>query len=320
MSEAGISVPLYFITGFLGSGKTTLLNRVLEEATAKGMKIGVIINEWGQASVDSVVVQARDVEIEELNNGQVFCSCLSTDFIKVLSLYMERDLDAVVVETSGMANPMPMHKLLLDLKQVTGQHYDYKGMTALVDPDSFLDLVGAVNAIDEQILASHRIIINKIELATEEELAEVRAQIKKLNAKAEVVETSFAQIENFFDDPAEPEPSRPLFGFGGFSAPKPAYPRPLNHLLRTAEKLEAEPVKAFIAEVLPDALRVKGVYQGTDDEWYYADGVNDQVNVKPLDSTAKETLFVVIPKADKNLLAATEEAWKKHCAKPYTIS
>lgn len=319
MSENGISVPLYFITGFLGSGKTTLLNRVLEEATAKGMKIGVIINEWGQASVDSVVVQARDVEIEELNNGQVFCSCLSTDFIKVLALYAERDLDAVVVETSGMANPMPMHKLLLDLKQVTGQHYDYKGMTALVDPDSFLDLVGAVNAIDEQILASHRIIINKIELASEDELAEVRKKIKELNAKAEVVETSFAKIENFFDDPAEPAPSRPLFGFG-FSAPKPAYPRPLNHLLRTEEKLEVEQVKAFIAEVLPDALRVKGVYQGTDGEWYYADGVNDQVNVQPLDSTAKEVLFVVIPKADKNLLSATEEAWKRHCAKPYSIS
>ena len=95
------------IIGPSGSGKTTLLNRVLDEATAQGKKVGVIINEWGQASVDSVIVHARDVEIEELNNGQVFCSCLSSDFIKVLALYAKRDLDAVVVETSGIIAAAP---------------------------------------------------------------------------------------------------------------------------------------------------------------------------------------------------------------------
>ena len=79
-------VPLLFITGFLGSGKTTLLNRILDEAAAQGKKIGVIINEWGRVNIDSSLIRAKDIEIEELNDGQVFCSCLSGNFLEALVL------------------------------------------------------------------------------------------------------------------------------------------------------------------------------------------------------------------------------------------
>ena len=65
-------VPLLFITGFLGSGKTTLLNRILDEAAAQGKKIGVIINEWGRVNIASSLIRAKDIEIEELNDGQCF--------------------------------------------------------------------------------------------------------------------------------------------------------------------------------------------------------------------------------------------------------
>lgn len=320
MNDSNISVPLYFITGFLGSGKTTLLNRVLDEAAAQGKKTGVIINEWGQASVDAVIVRARDVEIEELNNGQVFCSCLSTDFIRVLALYAERDLDAVVVETSGMANPMPLHKLLLDLKQVTGQRYDYRGMTALVDPDSFLDLVGAINAVDEQILASRRIIINKIDLATESQLEEVRGKIRMLNPKAAIIETSFAKLDGFFDEPAEPVPSRPLFGFGPGQRGAETQQRPGNFLIKTSELLDGAKVEAFFREVLPGSLRVKGVFRGTDGEWHYADGVNEQILVQPLGYTARETLFVVIPRPNRDLKEPISKAWMTYCGVPFSLS
>lgn len=318
MSNSHISIPLYFITGFLGSGKTTLLNRVLEEANEQGKRIGVIINEWGQQSVDSVIVHARDVEIEELNNGQVFCSCLSTDFIKVLAQYAEKDLDAVVVETSGMANPMPLHKLLLDLQQVTGQHYDYKGMTALVDPDSFLELEGAINAVDEQIIASSRIIVNKIDLATEDKLREVIEKVRKLNATAKILQTSYAKMEGFFDPPDAPAPKRPLFGLD--SPAKAQLGRPGNFLVKTQKLLSPAQVEEFFRAVLPNALRVKGVFLGQDGTWYYADGVNSQVEIKPLGYTAKETLFVVIPHPSHNLRGTVRKAWLNSCGEGFSIS
>ena len=318
MSNSGISVPLYFITGFLGSGKTTLLNRVLDEATAQGKKVGVIINEWGQASVDSVIVHARDVEIEELNNGQVFCSCLSSDFIKVLALYAKRDLDAVVVETSGMANPMPLHKLLLDLQQMTGEHYSYEGMTALVDPDSFLDLVGSINAVDEQIIASSRIIINKIDLATPEELDTVREKIRKLNPSARVLETTYAKMNDFFDPAENPAPARPLFGLD--TQAKQPLGRPGNFLVKTEKTLAKKQVEGFFRDVLPGSLRVKGVFLAEDGVWYYADGVNDQIDIKPLGYTAKETIIVVIPHPSHEMRGTVRKSWLKHCGEGFTLS
>ena len=165
-------VPLLFITGFLGSGKTTLLNRILDEAAAQGKKIGVIINEWGRVNIDSSLIRAKDIEIEELNDGQVFCSCLSGNFLEALVLLAKRSLDVVIVETSGMANPFPLRNILCDLKRLTGGHYVYQGMIALIDPESFLDLVEDINAVEEQVIASQRIIINKIELADGETLAQ----------------------------------------------------------------------------------------------------------------------------------------------------
>ena len=70
-----------------------------------------------------------------------------------------------------MANPFPLRNILCDLKRLTGGHYVYQGMIALIDPESFLDLVEDINAVEEQIIASQRIIINKIELADGETLA-----------------------------------------------------------------------------------------------------------------------------------------------------
>ena len=320
MSQSGISVPLYIITGFLGSGKTTLLNRVLDEASSRGMKVGVIINEWGQASVDSAIVGARDVEIEELNNGQVFCTCLIGDFIKALKLYAERDLDAVVVETSGMANPLPLQRILEDVKKVTEGHYEYKGMTALIDPDSFLDLVGAIAAVDEQVIASQRIIINKVDLTSESDLEEVRSKIRQLNSKAQVMETSFARIEGFFDAATEAAPARPLFGFGPVPQGGEMNQRPGDFLIKTDDRLEQEKVQAFFNAVLPKSLRVKGVFKGKDDVWYYADGVNAQVQIQPLGYEAEGTFIVVIPRPNVDLKSAVRRAWMQHCGVCFTLS
>ena len=220
-------VPLLFITGFLGSGKTTLLNRILDEAAAQGKKIGVIINEWGRVNIDSSLIRAKDIEIEELNDGQVFCSCLSGNFLEALVLLAKRSLDVVIVETSGMANPFPLRNILCDLKRLTGGHYVYQGMIALIDPESFLDLVEDINAVEEQIIASQRIIINKIELADGETLARIRKKIRQLNPHAGIIETSYACVEGILDSSMhEVSTSSPLESKFVKRSAKESYTRP----------------------------------------------------------------------------------------------
>jgi len=311
-------IPLYFITGFLGSGKTTLLNHILDEARGRGMKLGVIINEWGQVGVDGELVSGSDFEIKELNDGQVFCSCLVVDFIKVLTLYAERDLDAVVVETSGMANPFPLKKLLLDLDRMTKASYAYHGMTALVDPENFLELVDVINAVEEQVLASQRVIINKIDLATPSSVAETRAKLQELNPKAEILETSYGKMADFFAAIGPVKPAAKSLAALGKMA-EYSYPRPTNHVIITNERVDPEKAAAFIREILPDALRVKGVLQAESGEWFYVDGVNDRVNYRPVKINGDDAKLVIIPKGGFNLMEQAENAWKKHCGTAFTI-
>ena len=78
-------VPLLFHYRVLGSGKTTLLNRILDEAAAQGKKIGVIINEWGRVNIDSGLIRAKDIEIEELNDGRFSAVAFPAIFWRLLS-------------------------------------------------------------------------------------------------------------------------------------------------------------------------------------------------------------------------------------------
>lgn len=317
MTAAGNSVPLFFITGFLGSGKTTLLNRLLDEAAARGKKIGVIINEWGRVNIDSSLLQTRDIEIKELNNGQVFCSCLSGNFVEALALYAAMPLDLVIVETSGMANPVPLRELLCDLERLTGAHYSYQGMTALVDPESFLDLAEVVNAVEEQIIASQRIIINKVDLADAETLGLVRGKIRQLNPTAEILETSYAQVEGFLD--ANP---LPLKGENPFvlRKVKTPYKRPTHYIVTTEESVSPEKAAAFVREILPDSLRVKGFVHDADRGWFYVDGVNDKVETKAMEVSGTVSKLVIIPKTGDALLPGLKSAWKGTCGVPFSLS
>ena len=214
----------------------------------------------------------------------------------------------------------PFKRILEDVKKVTEGHYEYKGMTALVDPDSFLDLVGAINAVDEQIIASQRIIINKVDLTSESDLEEVRGKIRLLNPKAQVVETSFAKIEGFFDAALNTAATRPLFGFGPMPQGADMNQRPGDFLIKTDDRLEQHKVESFFNAVLPQSLRVKGVFKGVDDVWYYADGVNDQVQVQPLGYDAEETFFVVIPRPNTDLRSAVSSFWSQNYGGRFTLS
>lgn len=306
-------VPLYIITGFLGSGKTTLLNRALAQAAEKGFKLGVIINEWGQVSIDSglVPITTGQIELKELNDGQIFCSCLAGDFIKALELFSQRDLDAVIVETSGMANPFPLKKMLHDLEAVTGSHFAFQGMTALVDPENFLELCGVINAVEEQVLGSNRVIINKIDLCTPEEISATRKKIEQINPAAEIIETSQAAIGDFFAKPKTGETSGKKFGLEAFANPAPEYPRPLNHVIERNKPLEPEKVAEFMAAMLPDVLRIKGIVEAPDGKVHYIDGVNDKVDDRVISSSARGAKIVIIPKRDLDVTDQAVKIWKQ---------
>ncbi|HLV09056.1 MAG TPA: GTP-binding protein, partial [Halanaerobiales bacterium] len=153
-----MSVKTYFITGFLGAGKTTLLNRLLDDL--HGKRVGVILNEFGQLNVDASLVDLNQyMKMAEINNGSIFCSCLSGSFVREVIKFSRLDLDYLLVESSGMSRPASIDAILRQVKEMNNTEIDYRGMIALVDASTFPEIHKTVNAVREQIVYSDLIII-----------------------------------------------------------------------------------------------------------------------------------------------------------------
>jgi G3E family GTPase len=194
-------IPVTVLTGFLGAGKTTLLNYILREK--HGRKIAVIENEFGEIGIDGGLVLESTEEIYEMTNGCVCCvGAVREDLVRIVRMLVERPdrLDHIIVETSGLADPYPVAQtFFLDdpiAKQVTLDAVvtmvDAKHIAAHLD-DLVLD--GSDNQAVDQIVCADRIVINKVDLVGPDEIASLTQRIRGLNATAEIVESSYAQID-----------------------------------------------------------------------------------------------------------------------------
>ncbi|GIL71418.1 hypothetical protein Vretimale_2715 [Volvox reticuliferus] len=197
--EAKSKIPITVVTGFLGAGKTTLINHIL--SANHGKKIAVIENEFGEVGIDDALVMESKEEIFEMNNGCVCCT-VRGDLIRILNKLIKRKgkFDAIMIETTGLANPGPVIQTffvddnikdacvldavltVVDAKHVM-QHLDD------VKPD------GVVNEAVQQVAFADKILLNKTDLVTAEELEEVRERIKHMNKPAEIIECKHSAVD-----------------------------------------------------------------------------------------------------------------------------
>jgi G3E family GTPase len=185
-------IPVTVLTGFLGSGKTTLLNRILTEQ--HGKRIAVIENEFGEVGVDNQLVIQSDEELFEMNNGCICCS-VRGDLIRILGRLLKRKdrLDAILIETTGLANPAPVAQTFFTDDEMRA-NFRIDGIVTLVDAKHILLHLGDSDEAQKQVAFADVILLNKTDLVTPAELDSLEERIRHINAVAKIHRTQNADI------------------------------------------------------------------------------------------------------------------------------
>ncbi|MCB1385190.1 MAG: GTP-binding protein [Nitratireductor sp.] len=198
MSEAATAqptpqIPVTVLTGYLGAGKTTLLNRILSED--HGRKYAVIVNEFGEIGIDNDLIVETDEEIYEMNNGCICCT-VRGDLIRVVQNLMKRPgrFDAVIVETTGLADPAPVAQTFFMDDEVRARSR-LDSVIALADAKHLMMRLKDSPEAEDQIAFADIVLLNKTDLVDAAELARVEKVIRQINPSARIYRTSRAEVD-----------------------------------------------------------------------------------------------------------------------------
>ena len=192
MTETNTQTPVTVLTGYLGAGKTTLLNRILTED--HGKKYAVIVNEFGEIGIDNDLVVGADEEVFEMNNGCVCCT-VRGDLIRVVQGLMRRKgkFDAIVIETTGLADPGPVAQTFFVDEDVQ-KNARLDAVVTVADAKWLSDRLKDAPEAKNQIAFADVIVLNKTDLVTKPELAEVEARIRGINPYAKLHRTERCSV------------------------------------------------------------------------------------------------------------------------------
>jgi len=193
MSEATASkIPVTVLTGYLGAGKTTLLNRILSEN--HGKKYAVIVNEFGEIGIDNDLIIGADEEVFEMNNGCICCT-VRGDLVRIMDGLMKRKgkFDAIIVETTGLADPAPVAQTFFVDEDVQ-KNARLDAVVTVADAKWLSDRLKDAPEAKNQIAFADVIVLNKTDLVSKPELAEVEARIRGINPYAKLHRTERCQV------------------------------------------------------------------------------------------------------------------------------
>ena len=191
-------IPVSIVTGFLGSGKSTLINKLLKRPDMN--RVAVIVNEFGEQSIDHDLIQVSSEQMMLLNNG-CLCCVLRGDLQETLrDLFVKRrtgeiiDFDRVIVETTGLADPAPVMQTLMSDTMLQGQ-YRLDAVVTLVDAVNGAGQLDTMQEPVKQAALADRIVITKSDLADETAVAGLESRLRELNPNAPIKRAVNGEID-----------------------------------------------------------------------------------------------------------------------------
>jgi G3E family GTPase len=185
-------IPVTVLTGYLGAGKTTLLNRILSEP--HGKKYAVIVNEFGEIGIDNELVVGAEEEVFEMNNGCICCT-VRGDLVRIMDGLMRRKgkFDAIIVETTGLADPAPVAQTFF-MDENVGRKAKLDAVVTVADAKWLQERLKDAPEAKNQIAFADVILLNKTDLVPADELSDVEARIRGINPYARVHKTERCKI------------------------------------------------------------------------------------------------------------------------------
>ncbi len=185
-------IPVTIISGFLGAGKTTLVNHLLTHHT--GANIGVIVNEFGEVGIDGDLIVADEEALIEIRNGCICCT-VRTDLVAGVKLLLERrdlELDRLIIETSGLADPAPvLQTFLADAELLT--RVELESVVTLVDAANYQRQIDDPIA-REQIAFADLIVLNKVDLLEAEDITHLERGLRAINPIAAIIRATNSEV------------------------------------------------------------------------------------------------------------------------------